>query len=158
MACHGSGSWSPASHCGDLGSITGQPTCDLWWKELHWSLHLHRRSAVRRGTAAFALRMQETKVRLASPVACSHFDLVTRFGSLVSVTKLWWGEYYEGRHVTGICPLVNGLIGVYVKVSAVYSVTHWRGKVFVVQSAGPQRPGEGPRAVICTCVSGKGRQ
>jgi len=48
------------------------------------------RSALGRGTVAFALRMQETKVRLAAPVACSHFDRITRFGSLVSITKLWW--------------------------------------------------------------------
>ena len=34
--CHGSGGYSPASHRGSPGSITGQSMWDLWWTKWHW--------------------------------------------------------------------------------------------------------------------------
>jgi hypothetical protein len=72
------------------GQLQASPLVICGGESCTGHFHLDGRSALRRGTAAFALRMQETKVRLAAPVACSHFDRVTHFRSLVSVTKLWW--------------------------------------------------------------------
>jgi hypothetical protein len=35
--CHSSGSWSPASHRGGLGSSPGQVMWDLWWTKWGWA-------------------------------------------------------------------------------------------------------------------------